>query len=929
MIEIKNVSKKYGNEKVLDSINLTLPNTGIVAIRGQSGCGKTTLLNCIAGLIDFEGTIKINNYNFEGKSDKENSEFRLSNFGFVFQDFRLFNNETVRENILFPLETLNCVEKEKKNIKCNELLNLVNLYGKEKQFVSTLSGGEKQRVCIARSLVNNPKIILADEPTGALDEANSLQIMDILSKISSSSLVIFVTHDDNLANLYGDIIVDISDGKITKITDNKHEINYLDVPLINNGYKNKKPTIPFWFILKHSIHALMKKKVRTFVCLLTTSIGLIGIGLALSISSFISSNVKEAYSSLIKKDQIVISARNSDRTKLGEYAGSILEATSLKDKHPNYIKDVGINYVADFENIFSDSNELDLYNMSIKTPIKGITARSINEYEWIDDNNLVYYPTKPEELDNDEIYLGLSINNVLDLCYALRIERSVNSFSNYLAENDCYVVFNFAHLDWGYEDEQILLLKGFVLDNEPKIFHTNHKWNEYMFETCMKFPTTDVFSEDTFYPWTMKKCPYLYCNDNIDDFLTFANVNKDFESYVLEIATKRHYPLLYKTTDVKDKRRVMFYNNSINSIPLSYIEHFEYHDDNIIDPLIGGSKGLVIYGSSLMMGFSENAYLSFDLDKIDDAIDIETNISLVNDQEIEFPEGIFQGYFAKSVLKGLSFSTLPNTLLEGNAPKNLDEIVISKAVSSTYKGKAVGETIYFSFPNATIQNSEGKLINEYQTVPLKVVGIVDSDENLIYHNSMWPVSFFQSRIGLSMFDLKTQSISFSVKDSARIEESLFKLNKAFPQFDIINPLQDVNESVDELSNYVSIVSLIFSLFASITSILLLNICSYLHVFETRNEISLARCIGVNKTEANKFAYGHSITLSFLSFIFSSVELTVLSFVISIEMTGKVAFSISIWPYLAMFSLALIISVTSAWFISLSMRRNNAIDIAKY
>ena len=217
MIEIIKLTKSFNNLKALDNINLSLPKTGMIAIQGPSGCGKTTLLNCIAGLIPFEGRVFIDGYDYRNKSDSQNSLFRLSNIGFIFQDFRLFDNETVLENILFPLDTLNSSSRNQKLIKAGELLRLVGLDRKEKQFVSSLSGGEKQRVCIARSMINDPKIILADEPTGALDEKNSIQIMDMLSKISMKSLVIFVTHDDTLAKQYGDKVIKMKDGHIIEI----------------------------------------------------------------------------------------------------------------------------------------------------------------------------------------------------------------------------------------------------------------------------------------------------------------------------------------------------------------------------------------------------------------------------------------------------------------------------------------------------------------------------------------------------------------------------------------------------------------------------------------------------------------------------------------------------------------------------------------
>ena len=310
MIEIVSLSKFFNELKALYMVDLTLPKNGMIAIQGPSGCGKTTLLNCIAGLIPFEGKVSIDGYEYRNKTDYQNSLFRLSNIGFVFQDFRLFDNETVLENILFPLDTLNNSSKERKHIKAEELLKLVGLKGKAKQYVSTLSGGEKQKVCIARSMVNDPKIILADEPTGALDEKNSKQIMDMLAKISTKSLVIFVTHDDTLAKQYGDRIIQMKDGKITNIIYQEHTKHDSEIPVVKTRSHMKKPSIPASFVLKHSFHALKKKKIRSIICSITTSIGLIGVGLALSISSFISNNVKQAYSTLIKKDQVIVSCNN-------------------------------------------------------------------------------------------------------------------------------------------------------------------------------------------------------------------------------------------------------------------------------------------------------------------------------------------------------------------------------------------------------------------------------------------------------------------------------------------------------------------------------------------------------------------------------------------------------------------------------------------
>ncbi len=929
MIELKSVSKTYNKLKALYKVNLTLPKTGMIAIQGPSGCGKTTLLNCLAGLIPFEGKVVIDGYDYTNKSDSQNSLFRLANIGFIFQDFRLFENETVLQNILFPLDTLNNSSYGTKMIKAEELLKLVDLRGKEKQFVSTLSGGEKQRVCIARSMINDPKIILADEPTGALDEKNSALVMNMLSKISNKSLVIFVTHDDALAKKYGDRNIQMRDGRITHIIDQESGRKECVIAVARTRSRMKKPYIPISFVLKHSFHALKKKKIRSIICSITTSIGLIGVGLALSLSSFISDNVKQAYSSLIKKDQVIVSCKNGEKSKFGEYNASLMETRGIADRNKEYVYDIGVSYSADFEDIFKDTNELVLYESALKAPIRGITARSINEFEWLDKTDGIFYPELPEHLEDDEIYIGMPNSSVLDLCYLLRIERSVTSLSNYLFNNDCYVVFNFEHTEWDYQDQQILNLRGFTLSNDLKIYHTNHMWNKYMFEERMRLPVIEDSEVKEVFPWTLRRYNYLYCNNNIDVFLTFINNDYRYSDYVLEIATKKHFPLLYKDVEVEDRRRVLVFKNKLDCIDCGLIDSFIEYEPNLCDPIVGSSNGYVIYPANLMMGFAHNAFLSFDLDKINDAIDVETSVKLNDDQHIEYPEGILQGHFTKSILNGLSFNVLPEKVDIGRKPESLDEIVISSPILNVSGGENLNSTLYFSYPSSSIQTATGEIVKNYKTVPLKVVGIVNSTEEAIYHNYMWPISFFQSRIGLSMFELKCQAIAFSLHNSKKMDETISKLQKAFPDYSIINPLKDIDSSVEGLCGYVSTISFMFSLFASITSIMLLSICSYLHVYETRNEIGLARCIGANKAQASKFIYSHALTLAGISLVLSCVELISISLVISLEMNGSFMLNISIIPFLAMFGLALAISLIASLFITLSFRKHNPIEATKY
>ena len=225
---IKNITKFYEIENnkfyALKNINIKFPNKGIVSVVGPSGCGKSTLLNLISRIDKpSEGQIIYKGFDINKFSKRKLAHYRNKEIGFIFQNYNLLENESVLTNIALPMQLANKKKRDYEN-RVIELLQLVNL---SESFlnkkVNELSGGEKQRVAIARSLANSPSLLLADEPTGALDSKNSLQIMEILKKISERVLVILVSHNQELVNKYSDHIISINDGKTEHINlSNEH-----------------------------------------------------------------------------------------------------------------------------------------------------------------------------------------------------------------------------------------------------------------------------------------------------------------------------------------------------------------------------------------------------------------------------------------------------------------------------------------------------------------------------------------------------------------------------------------------------------------------------------------------------------------------------------------------------------------------------------
>ena len=510
MITITKLYKRFGSSVVLNNINLKLSRTGLVIIKGPSGCGKTTLLNILCGLIDFEGDVQIDGKHIGLLNEKAKDECRLKNYGFIFQDFKLLENETVINNIMFPLEAISSASTETRTRKCSDLINMVGLKSSIKQRVNKLSGGEKQRVAIARALVNSPKIILADEPTGALDSKTADEIMKILQKISNKSLVVVVSHDDELAYKYADKVIEMEDGAIKSITNQSIEKNEKYLPISKQFYSMKKSKVPFSFLFRHTLSSIKQKKWRTMICNSVTSLGLIGVGLATSLSTAISSNIKDAYSQIIDDNKITISQKNNENVNHGIYAASYYEVMDIYEQNQDRILDVGVVYKNDFESFFPQSDCIYLENTHYRVPIEGLSSRQINDFRWLDvDRPINIYPEEISYLKNDQVVLALTIEMINTICYQLQIERTVTSLARYIQTHELKIYFDFQNIHWQYDDQQLLQVVGFTLEKNPGIYHLNHMWNEYMFEERMRFPVSDDISSPKSVPWILNKIYYI------------------------------------------------------------------------------------------------------------------------------------------------------------------------------------------------------------------------------------------------------------------------------------------------------------------------------------------------------------------------------------------------------------------------------------
>lgn len=325
MLELKNISKSYkvGEEyqHVLKKISINFRSKEFTSILGASGSGKTTLLNIIGGLDKYDsGDLKIDGVTTKKYTSSDWDSYRNNKIGFVFQNYNLIGHQTILSNVELSL-TLSGVSKKERKERAVKALDKVGLKEHINKHPNQLSGGQMQRVAIARALVNDPDIILADEPTGALDSNTSIQIMDILKEISKEKLVIMVTHNPELAKKYSTRIIELKDGSIIKDS-NPFEIDETEDVV----GKVKKTSMSIGTSFELSMKNLMTKKGRTILTAIAGSIGIIGIALVLSLS-----NGVQKYSKNMEEDSSSDYAINTDKVSTGSLFDS-LSSLSVTNK---------------------------------------------------------------------------------------------------------------------------------------------------------------------------------------------------------------------------------------------------------------------------------------------------------------------------------------------------------------------------------------------------------------------------------------------------------------------------------------------------------------------------------------------------------------------------------------------------------------------
>lgn len=343
MLNLVNIRKEYrmGDSTVhaLRGVDVCFRDNEFVAVLGHSGCGKTTLLNIIGGLDRYsDGDLIINGVTTKKYKDRDWDSYRNHSVGFVFQSYNLIPHQSVLSNVELAL-TLSGVKKSERRKRAKEALAKVGLADQLKKKPNQMSGGQMQRVAIARALVNNPDILLADEPTGALDTDTSVQIMEILKEVAKDRLVIMVTHNPELADEYANRIVNLKDGLIVgdsnPVTEEELKKAEQAFSAENKKKKRRKPSMSFFTALSLSFNNLLTKKARTLLTSFAGSIGIIGIALILSLSSGIQAFINNIQEDTLSSYPVMIEEEALDITTM--MANMMSVQSEEKEREEGYV----------------------------------------------------------------------------------------------------------------------------------------------------------------------------------------------------------------------------------------------------------------------------------------------------------------------------------------------------------------------------------------------------------------------------------------------------------------------------------------------------------------------------------------------------------------------------------------------------------------
>ena len=925
MLKLKDIRKDYlaGDSVVhaLKGIDLEFRENEFVAILGHSGCGKTTLLNIIGGLDQYtSGDLVINGKSTKNFTDGDWDTYRNHSIGFVFQSYNLIPHQTVLSNVELAL-TLSGVAPAERRVRAIDALKKVGLGEQIYKKPNQMSGGQMQRVAIARALVNDPDILLADEPTGALDSDTSVQIMNILKEISEDKLIIMVTHNPDLAEAYASRIIRIKDGLI--VGDSMpYDSGREEQPQVEPG--KKKTSMSFFTALALSTNNLLTKKARTILTAFAGSIGIIGIALIMSLSNGIQNYIDKVQEDTLSSYPVTIQAESYDMSGMMTSLMGV-HSEAEENKHENdavYSSTILYDMMNSMISADKEVNNLKPFKEFLETdPEIGQYISSV-QYSYDLDMNLY-----ARDVDDNIVKTDITelLQNAMSLTFGGDYSSYFSTFGQYYSVADAW-----QEMLPGENGELINPL----LKSQYDLIYGH--WPENYDEVVLVVNKNNEVSDLVLYALGLKSNSALA--DDMQAFMDQENLNTELESWSYEDICSRIVRYIYPAdqysydeetgeyVDLADEELGLrtLYNNGMD-VKISGIIR---QDEDAVSGMMSGSIGY----THALVEHVVNEAKNKDLVKRqleDTTHDVFTGLPFLDDSDEAFSNSrkteAAKDYIAAASDEELAdvyvkYMSVPeddyvqdliDEQMADMTRSDIEDMVLkyypeyssmlSKMDDDTlfdYVGQMIGEQVkqqYAAQMEAMYRNlPDDKLADEFELLALE-----DDDYLWIYNNAMPPVysdSTLKDNLKkLGYVDLDSPSIiniyvsTFEDKDS--IADAIERYNDSVSDDDQISYTDYVAllmSSITTIINVISYVLIAFVAISLVVSSIMIGIITYISVLERTKEIGILRAIGASKKDVSRVFNAETFIIGLaagLIGIFMTVLLNIPINIIVHDLTG--------------------------------------------
>lgn len=825
MLELNDIKKDYvsGSTTVsaLKGINLRFRDCEFVSILGQSGCGKTTMLNIIGGLDKYtSGDLKINGVSTKNYKDRDWDFYRNNSIGFVFQSYNLIPHQTVLSNVELAL-TLSGVSKTERKRRAIEALEKVGLGEQIHKKPNQMSGGQMQRVAIARALVNNPDILLADEPTGALDTETSIQIMELLKEISKDRLIIMVTHNPELAKDYSTRIVRLLDGVITddsdpySLEDMEADIKAKEAVKVKasekknkKSGKKQKTSMSFFTALSLSFNNLMTKKTRTILTAFAGSIGIIGIAMILSISNGIQLYIDRVQRDTLSSYPITLQAESIDISSMVTSMTGNSDSAEHEDKSKIYsndimgdmintmVKEVKSNNLSEFKKYIENGGS------DIKSYVSDI------QYSYDVPLNIYMKDTSNgvEQLNPSTMFDSIYGEGATSTSSAMSSGMGMGMFSNSSVWNQ--LLGNQQVLD-----EQYDVLAGHWPENFNEVVLVTDKNNEVDDYTLYSLGLKDPEEVRTLFKKMMVG----------ESYETEKDISYTFDE-ILDTEFKLVMPTdMYKYNDVTgtwddyskdDKYMTNVVNNGTDIKVCGIIRP----NDDAVSTSISSGIGYTAKLTEYIIEEVKNSEIA-KAQLADTSVDVFTGVPFDNDRNTEITMDDVNAYMA-------TLSPEESAQMQAMTSGMSDDQIL-QLFSASLKARTT---------DATLDSNKSKL------------GITDLDTPS------------QIDIYATDFDSK-EKVQNIIKDYNKSQQDDGKEENVINYTDYVGIMMS---SVSTIINAISYVLIAFVAISLIVSSIMIGIITYISVLERTKEIGVLRSIGASKKDVSRIFNAETLIEGFVS-----------------------------------------------------------------